>query len=391
MSIEREINNETIKLLEECETTIKNIGWTLGNDCPYQCTHCYSMSNRIKGADLNKPLVDRIINQVSSIGVETINLGGNEPLFTNGLNPKNSLLPYIIREIDKKSIKVGLTTSGISANYLVKNHLDEFKILNDVDISFDSPFEIEHNENRGSNIFKDAKKAMYVCKEYDKEHTVVMCAMKWNFSEAHIKALVNLAKTTGANVRINMLKPTERKHVDIMVTIGQYYAGYELLNSLCDVLDMTDPIVSGASKREGSKRCPCGRTSFRINSITPTEEVSISPCVYLHDFKVGDLAKDELKDLINSPQFKLFRKRNRNPDKIEDCKDCEILEICGGGCAAMAYLYNYHIDNKKSLFTIDPYCSKEHNMSLPPIKLKQDNSSHLVHMDYLCTWIGRPK
>ncbi|WP_202975829.1 hypothetical protein [Bradyrhizobium algeriense] len=32
--------------LPECEVAIKNIGWTLGNDCPYRCTHCYSMNAR---------------------------------------------------------------------------------------------------------------------------------------------------------------------------------------------------------------------------------------------------------------------------------------------------------------------------------------------------------
>ena len=36
---------------------------------------------------------------------------------------------------------------------------------------------------------------------------------------------------------------------------------------------------------QAAKRCPCGRTSFRIHSITPTGEVHVSPCVYLHDYK----------------------------------------------------------------------------------------------------------
>jgi hypothetical protein len=36
--------------MPECPPTIKNIGWTLGNDCPYRCQHCYSMNARQKGA-----------------------------------------------------------------------------------------------------------------------------------------------------------------------------------------------------------------------------------------------------------------------------------------------------------------------------------------------------
>ena len=35
--------------LGEAPATIRNIGWTLGNDCPYRCTHCYSMNARQQG------------------------------------------------------------------------------------------------------------------------------------------------------------------------------------------------------------------------------------------------------------------------------------------------------------------------------------------------------
>ena len=41
--------------------TIENIGWTLGNDCPYRCTHCYSMSARRKGMNLERWMIDRIV------------------------------------------------------------------------------------------------------------------------------------------------------------------------------------------------------------------------------------------------------------------------------------------------------------------------------------------
>ena len=37
---------------------IKNIGWTLGNDCPCKCKHCYSFSVRQNGQNLTKEIVD---------------------------------------------------------------------------------------------------------------------------------------------------------------------------------------------------------------------------------------------------------------------------------------------------------------------------------------------
>lgn len=377
---------------EECDMEIQNIGWTLGNDCPYRCKHCYSMSARDKGMDLSTEIIDTVIEQLKRLKPKTINLGGNEPLFTNGIDPKKSLLPYILRQITKNNIDVGLTSSGITVVYLSENHSDEFKLLNDIDVSIDSPYENEHNDNRGKNIFHLALKALETCASNNIERTIIMCAMNWNFKEDRIRALVNLAKSYGANIRINSLRPTEKKHMKLVPSFEQYYEGFSLLMELCEPVDLTDPILSGVTKNQKSKRCPCGRTSFRIHSITPDGKIPISPCVYLHDYKVGNLVVDDIFELINSRQFKAFRIRNKNPDLIEGCKDCNIINLCGGGCAARAYLYNANTAGTKSLFVRDPFCFKDVtvNYDFPQNPTILDEA-HLVHKDYLCTWIGQPK
>lgn len=302
------------------------------------------------------------------------------------------MLPYIIRELDKRGVKVGLTTSGITAIYLEKEYPDTFAILNDIDVSLDSPFEEEHNLNRGNNIYILAIKALELCKKYNKDSTLIMCAMNWNFTEKHIRKMVNLAKKYNANIRINALKPVEGKHMQSMIDITQYYSGYQLLTELCETIDMTDPILSGIAKNNVSKRCPCGRTSFRIHSITPDGKIPISPCVYLHDFKVGNLVTDNINEMINSKEFKQFRIRNKNPDVIRGCDKCKLINICGGGCAAMAYLYNKHKKVLETLFVKDPYCYKNMFEETPIIKVDEISSKpNLVHVDYLCTWIGTPK
>ena len=375
----------------ECEMNIKNIGWTLGNDCPYKCKHCYSMSAREKGMDLSVEIVDRVISELKKLGPKTINLGGNEPLFTNGIDPKKSLLPYIIRTIVENDIEVGLTSSGISVTYLAEHHCEEFKMLNDIDISVDSPIEAEHNNNRGKSIFKLARNALEICAKYDIERTIIMCAMNWNFTEDRIRALVDLAKQYDANIRINSLRPVESKHMALTPSYKQYYDGFSLLMKLCKPLDLTDPVLSGVTQNQSSKRCPCGRTSFRIHSITPDGKIPVSPCVYLHDYKVGNLLKDDIFDIINSKQFKMFRIRNEHPELIKGCENCELLNICGGGCASRAYLYNANSTGEKSLFVRDPFCPKITTVSADfPNNVVVPKDANLVHKDYLCTWIGKP-
>jgi radical SAM protein with 4Fe4S-binding SPASM domain len=379
--------------LPETSPDLKNIGWTLGNDCPYRCTHCYSMNARRKGRDMTPEMIERIVDQLAINGIETVNLGGNEPLFTNGLDPKKTLLPLIVERLHQRGIEVGLTTSGITLLHLYKNHRATFDLLNDVDVSFDSPFEMEHNKNRGAKIFHKAIEALDICEQAGKPHTCIMCAMSWNFSATHIDALVRLARAYGANVRINPIKPVKAEHLAVALPAKMYYDGFSRLMELCDAVDLGEPPIAAVTHHPGARRCPCGRTSFRIHSITPAGQIPVSPCVYLHDYKSPlDLLKDDLIDIIRSPQFRVFRQRNANPGHIQGCAGCEYAGSCGGGCAARSYLHRLHDSGEQTMVVADPYCpAKQLGGQAFPRSPPMVSDQRLVHMDYLCTWIGRPK
>lgn len=379
--------------LPETPPTIRNIGWTLGNECPYRCYHCYSMNARLRGRNMTPDMITRIVDQLARNAVETVNLGGNEPLFTNGSDPRNTLLPSIIDTLIRSNIQVGLTTSGISLVYLYKHHRSAFQLLNDVDVSLDSPFEAEHNQNRGASIYRQALEALEICEKEGKPHTIIMCAMRWNFEETRIDRLIELGLQLNANIRINPIKPTLPGHMDMTLTAEQYYAGFARLLSKCDPIDLGEPPIAAVCEFKPAQRCPCGRTSFRIHSITPDGEIHVSPCVYLHDYKAPlDLLKHDLLEIIHSPQFKVFRQRNRNPERVRDCRGCEMLSRCGGGCASRSFLHARNHTGESTFLAKDPYCPKEHGGGFDfPSDPELVSDQRLVHADYLCTWIGRPK
>jgi radical SAM protein with 4Fe4S-binding SPASM domain len=378
--------------LDETPPSIRNIGWTLGNECPYRCTHCYSMNARRKGRNMSVDMIDRIVEQLVAVGVETVNLGGNEPIFTNGPNPKDSLLPYIIRKLHAHGIAVGLTTSGVSLTVLHRDHREAFELLNDVDVSLDSPYREEHNANRGANTYDHALRALEICRTEGKVHSVIMCAMNWNFSIDRIERLVDIARTYEANVRINPLKPVLRSHMAAALPAEMYFAGFERLMNLCVPIDLGEPPLAAMSDFQKARRCPCGRTSFRIHSITPNGQVFVSPCVYLHDYKSSlDLLKHDLVEIIRSPEFRVFRMRNANPEHVEGCRGCAKLAQCGGGCVARSYLYSLHQTGVRTMRSKDPYCPVENSSGTSfPLRPAIRDSQRLVHMDYLCTWIGSP-
>ena len=378
--------------LPEAKATIRNIGWTLGNDCPYRCTHCYSMNARQKGRDMSVAMIDRIVEQLAINGVETVNLGGNEPLFTNGANPRTTLLPYIIERLVDAGILVGLTTSGITILHLYRDHRRAFDLLNDVDVSFDSPDPDEHNRNRGARIYHQAVESLEICQRHGKPHSIIMCGMNWNFTLPNIDKLVALGRRYDANIRINPVKPVQPQHMESALPAHMYYAGFSRLMELCAPVDLGEPPIAAVTDYQAARRCPCGRTSFRIHSITPEGEIYVSPCVYLHDYKSAlNLLEHDLIDIINSPQFRVFRQRNANPDHVEGCAGCPKLAQCGGGCAARSYLTNFHEAGTRSMRARDPYCPvREAPAEAFPQQPVIRSDTRLVHMDYLCTWIGKP-
>lgn len=378
-------------------TPMENIGWTLGNDCPYRCKHCYSHIVRNRGRDLTKKDIDRIIQQIVSINVQTVNLGGNEPIFTNGSNPKDTLLPYIIRSLYDAKIVVGLTTAGITLTYLERFYPETLTFINDVDVSLDSPFSEEHNTNRGAPLFNQAIKALDVCDEYGIDHTVVMCGMNWNLSDRHIDELIQLARKHHAFVRINYIKPTELGHTEKIPDAATYYRSADRLLSQCQLVEMGEPLVSVAAGLP-HKGCPCGTKSFRIHSITPDGKVPVSPCVYAHDYKVGDLLTDDLADIIQSIPFQIFRSRHEKPKAIDGCSGCQHIESCRGGCASRAYLTEKFKSGKIDLSVRDPYCildaersNYSERLTISNIEMFQQPGIVLVHRDYLCTLIAKPK
>ena len=66
-------------------------------------------------------------------------------------------------------------------------------------------------------------------------------------------------------------------------------------------------------------------------------------------------------------------------------KDCDKVEVCGGGCASRRFLAG-------KLELPDDYCPVYHKKEIPQIKVtKTDKPKDLVHASYLCTLIFEGK
>jgi len=122
-------------------------------------------------------------------------------------------------------------------------------------------------------------------------------------------------------------------------------------------------------------KSPCGRKSLRIH---PNGQVV--PCVYWteSDVHINDIA-ESFEPAFESESFR------RIAVIPAYCKNCDKVDVCGGGCASRRYL-------NERLELPDDYCPIYHERDIPEIKVtKSGSTKDLVHSSYLCTLIFEGK
>jgi radical SAM protein with 4Fe4S-binding SPASM domain len=368
----------------------ENIGWTVGNHCNAKCGHCYSWQVRKDSSEfLTLNDVDRVIEQLIRLGVKTVNLGGNEPIYTHGPSLRETILPEIIKKLSDRGIPVGLTTNGVTFWYLDKFHPEALKLVNDIDFSLDSPDPQEHDLNRGVALFHFVLQQIKRARSLDIDCSVITCGMRANFTPDYLERFLELCRHLDCEFRINTLKPTEPTLLSQMPTPDQFFTGMSFLMKNSDCITLGESCITALTET-GDKGCPCGTTSFRINAKDAQGRISLNPCVYAHEFKSGDLLKDDILDIVQSDEFLVFKNRRENLPRVCVESNCDYLETCRGGCTARTYL------SGRTLEEPDPYCPLEYIQvsektpdfpKSPHIGL---NDGIRVHEHYLCTWIGKP-
>lgn len=375
--------------------SIQHVGWSLGNYCNARCGHCYSWQVRSSPASLSAEHVDHIVDELISVGVKTVNLGGNEPIFTHGPNPKDSLLPHIIRRATSAGLTVGVTSNGTTPILLEKHAPDAFEAVHEWHLSIDSPMADEHDRNRGGPYFHLAKTALGLTASRGVSRTIIYTAMAWNTGPDHVRGLLLLASSFGADLRVNTVKPTEPGMAKLALSPTQYFRFFRELARWSAPTVVGEPILASAWGLP-SEGCPCGVSSLRINGVTADGRVPVSPCVFLHELREGDLLTEPLREIVTRPAFEALRgRRARTPRACQE-RACELIDTCRGGCAASAALQSRG-DILSRLELADPYClhdAREDGVAEAaplPCALVIPRDRVRVHEGYLCTVIATPR
>lgn len=370
--------------------SITNAGWSVGTYCNASCKHCYSsVARREQAPALTSPEVDQIVHRLATFGILSVNLGGNEPVFTDGPDTSKSLLPHIIDGLSNRSMLVGLTTNGVTFDRLCQ-WPDSRRRLNDVDFSLDWAYRDKHNRSRGADLFDMVCNGLTEARAMGLPCSITMCATTDNFTLTHLRDMLGLCATYDAEFRINTFRPVREDQVEQMPTIAQYYEGFAFLCDHAETRTMKEPPFA-AWCGAGGGCCPCGVYSLRVHPKQLDGTVPVSPCVFLGSLSCGDVLTQDLSEIVALPSFQRLQQRQELIPSACRRSTCRYLELCRGGCAARAYLTAETLDGA------DPYCPMAYDAMNPvlamarPEVLLPSNAGIRVHDNYLCTWIGRPR
>ena len=346
--------------------------------CMYNCLHCNVSAGEKMEGELTTEQIKKILDEIDEIGVSDVSITGGEPLL------REDCLEILTYASKKKGFFLTLNTNGIlltekKIKYLKENcpelniaisldgyNIDTYGILRktqngeDIGKYFNTIIQnlkilMKNQMTVGINYTITAQTIHNIWKTYDFIHEFGISKMlgikffpygngkknnnqlelEYKVWEKFLQELIERKKrdTYYKDLQISVTCPWE-------MYLPLLEKGYsrELIR---DCFEYTSPLESGFYKKYRNVGCHAGITSF---AISPNGDVY--PCGTISSkfppFVCGNLKKSKLIDIWNDSQV-LKQLRNLDICNIEGkCKECDYVDLCGGGCRARSYVkYGY--------------------------------------------------
>ena len=338
-----------------------NMQWSITGCCNLKCKHCFMSAPSAKhGNPSHEELMD-IVDQLAECGVYNVGLTGGEPL----IRPD---FWQIVDALQAKGINViAIYTNGLLVN---EKFVEEYKkrdLNAGVQMSYDGVG--MHDWLRGIEGTEEAvRKAFVLLHENGIRTSAAMCMHRNN---AHtIRDTVNWLADNGVlSLKINRIQEVgdwEKSDVDIRLSqeeavhiyadyIPHFFEDNAPLSLTLDGAFSYDKdgdtaqisfIRPCAQEEEGIRlSCPSLGKSFYIGA-----DGMVAPCMMMADLPFSEhfpnLHDTPLREILgDSELMKLTQTRiSEVRDGNEDCRKCEYLEKCSGGCrqAALSMTGNYY-------------------------------------------------
>lgn len=330
--------------------------WNFTNSCNLRCRHCYQSAGRKDNDELTLEEKLRLIDELGRNYLPMIAFAGGEPLMSPDLIP-------VLERCAEWNIHTSLATNGSLITPQLAERLAKTG-LKYVEISLDSVRPEKHDSFRGiPGSWQQTVEGMKIIANTPGLRLgVAMCINKENYDEA--KDMIEFAIDIGAScfayfnfipvgrgkgIAKNDITPEDREK--LLLLLNEYIQSGRIgiistSPQFGRVCLANSPVYTGriaathCGSGSGEKArviakylggCGAGRTYV---SIQPNGD--ITPCVYMPEFKMGNIRKESIKEIIDkSPLWELMNDRDK---RWGHCKVCAFKYHCGG-CRARAAAY----------------------------------------------------
>ncbi len=321
--------------------------------CNFTCSYCYQSEYPHIKQDIGKDVIDAFFNFIThqfSNRKKYITLFGGEPLLPSISHKEN--IAYFLNRLKQDQLEVAVVTNG----YSLDGYLELFDntFTREIQITLDGTEEI-HNQRRklknSQGTFAQIVKNIDACLEKKIQVNLRMVIDKENITYLPDLAAFAIEKgwtgnpffksQIGRNYELHYCQNGQSKLFD---RLSLYQALYDTIKRYPHVTRFHKPAFSvmkflqenGNLPNPLFDACPACKSEWAMDF-----SGNIYPCT-------ATVGKPE--ELLGTfyPEIKLQESKiktwqQRDVLKIENCKDCKVQLICGGGCGSIAYNQNKHI------------------------------------------------
>ncbi|MGA1864026.1 MAG: radical SAM protein [bacterium] len=317
------------------------------NQCNLYCLYCAVSSTKNAPGDLSIEEWKDVIDELARIKVFYLLISGGEPFIRQDFSK-------IIEHISQYHFRISINTNGTLCNKEILSLLSRSCRVDDVQVSLDGADPDVHDMIRGKGSFEKMLKGIKLLHQWEIPFSFFVVVCKNNKDQ--MERIVRFAEGAGASrVSFSSLLPQgsalshfddlflsfdEQKYVDARLRKLKREYPRLVSGSLMQGIEMMDTIskqdISSQTSGSSHKITSCGG-SVKECSIRP--EGWVIPCDRLWDFTVGNVRDEPFQAIwLNSEGFRYFRKRySRGMDFFNECRDCEYINMCSGGCPAVPF------------------------------------------------------
>ncbi|SEG24538.1 radical SAM additional 4Fe4S-binding SPASM domain-containing protein [Eubacterium ruminantium] len=328
--------------------------WSITGKCNYKCRHCLLSAPSFEQVQLSLEDCKYIIKELETSGVSNVDISGGEPLVRQDFW-------QIADELSKAGIKVRtIFTNARLINEKFMEELDKRNMYPTFQISFDGTG--FHDWLRGvEGAEKETIRAIKLLVQYNRNVDCTMCIHKKNkdslrdtvklLSELGVRSLnINAPQCLGCwadysqkyalseEEEIEVIKEYIPQYFEdnapINISIDGYFSGYKGRKEF-----LMAHIHNVKSADELSKMYICKTARFK-SYISP--EGKIMPCMGFSGSSLTDkfpnILEKSLAEITTDSFYKdiVCTTKTKFLEKNEECKTCEHLLHCAGGCSACA-------------------------------------------------------